>query len=395
MPDSKNPESPHPESQHPETKNPATHYPETRYPRTHGDWEQALVSGDSSIRKVIERINTSRMQIALVTDGNRRLLGTATDGDVRRGLIEGISLDAAVTEIMNHQPKTVSETDSRATKRALMDRHQINQVPITSASGIVIGLETLHDLLLHGHRNNQVLIVAGGFGKRLAPLTATLPKPMLQVGGKPILANLLDGMREQGLWRFNIAVHYMADVIEAYFGDGSRWNVEISYLHEEEPLGTAGALRLLRADPADGPVVMANGDLMTTLDYGRLLDFHNARSADVTVCVRKYDYQVPFGVVEIDPDGNLTGIAEKPVQDFYVNAGVYVLNQAQVMRVGKGPLDMPALITREIEAGAVVASYPIHEYWMDLGVPADLEQAQKDAPSVLPPASPSAMKDDD
>ncbi len=338
------------------------------------DYKKIMVSPDMSIRETISLIDSSAMQIAMVVDGASHLLGTVTDGDIRRGILKGVQLGDAVEKIMNRKPKVCSEGDSRETILARMRAGRLRHMPVVDSSGQVVGLETLEEFLAASKRQNAVVLMAGGLGTRLRPLTENCPKPMLKVGNKPLLEIILDNFIEYGFHRFYISVNYMAEVVKAYFGDGSRWGVEITYLHEDERLGTAGALSLLPEKPV-APLLVMNGDLLTKVNFSQLLDFHASHHAHATMCVREYDFQVPYGVVKID-NHQISGIDEKPIQKFFVNAGIYVLEPDTLELIQpRVYFDMPTLFEKLIEIKKETAAFPIREYWLDIGHLEDFERA--------------------
>jgi len=257
------------------------------------------------------------------------------------------------------------------------------QIPVVDKDGRVIGLETLQHLLEKKRYDNPVFLMAGGFGTRLRPLTEHTPKPMLNVGTKPILETILNQFIDAGFYNFFISTHYKAEIVHAHFGDGSEWNVSIQYVHEKEPLGTAGALGLLPKNLPDLPIVMMNGDLLTKVDFLELLSFHNEQGCDATMCVREYDFQVPYGVINASGH-RITSIVEKPIQKFFVNAGIYVLNSSILEKIdGEGYLDMPYLLSQEIENHGLVNMFPLHEYWLDIGQMEQFEQAQIDSRRIF------------
>lgn len=321
-------------------------------------------------------MDRSALRIALVVDDTRRLLGTLTDGDVRRALLKHMPLSIPVNQVMCKTPQVAQKDWSRERILAVMERLQLLQLPVVNAEGEVIGLETLHGLLHQRQINNAVFLMAGGFGSRLYPLTETCPKPLLKVGDKPILELILESFVKEGFHRFFISTHYMPEKVREHFGDGSRWGVSIRYTHEEVPLGTAGALGLLPHDEICEPLLMMNGDLLTTLNYRDLLAFHQDHDSVATMCVRDYQYQIPYGVVK--GDGHLIrAMEEKPVQRFFVNAGVYVLSPELVRSVAKGTrVDMPTLLEQSMADGHRVSMFPIREYWLDIGRMEDFQKAQ-------------------
>jgi len=338
------------------------------------DYRKILVSPGASIRETIELIDSSAMQIALVVDGETHLLGTVTDGDIRRGILRGLSLDETIDKIMNRNPSVCNEDEPREAVIARMSARRLHHMPVVNKDGRLVGLETHEELLSPRERSNIVVLMAGGLGVRLRPLTENCPKPMLKIGGRPILETILLNFIEYGFSRFYISVNYMADVVKSYFGDGSRWGVQISYLHEDQRLGTAGALALLPEKPA-APLFIMNGDLLTKVNFAHLMDFHAAHKAKATMCVREYDFQVPYGVVKIESH-SITAIEEKPVQSFFVNAGIYVLEPETLNLIPKDVFfDMPTLFDKLIAAGKEVSAFPIREYWLDIGHLEDFERA--------------------
>lgn len=341
-------------------------------------WERALVSPGTTLGEAIEVLDREALRIALVVDDKQRLLGTLTDGDVRRALLGKQTLDATVEAIMFRHPKVAHREWSKARMLAWMEQHDLLQLPIVDDDHTLIGLETLHGLLQKPRQDNPVFLMAGGFGKRLRPLTNTCPKPMLRVGDKPILELILEGFVNAGFHRFYISTHYMPEQIREHFGDGSQWNVHIQYVHEETPLGTGGALGLLPHDEIDQPLFMMNGDLLTNLNYLALLAFHEEHGGSATMCVREYEYQVPYGVIEADGH-RAKAIVEKPVHTFNVNAGIYLLSPELVKRVSPGTrIDMPTLLEQEMAEGLGVNLYPLKEYWLDIGQMDDFQRAREE-----------------
>lgn len=340
------------------------------------NWRNALITPDTSLQEAIHVIDKAALQIALVIDDFGKLVGVVTDGDIRRALIRGLSLDRGVAEVMNANPKIASIHDSKTKLIAIMERHNLIHLPVLDLDGKVVGLETLQGLYKQPHFQNPVFLMAGGFGKRLRPLTDTCPKPLLEIGGKPILETILENFVSSGFRNFYIAVHYLADQIKDYFGDGQRWGVQINYVEEHEPLGTAGALGLLPADLSDLPMIVMNGDILTQIDFPRLLAYHDEHQGVATLCVRQYEYQIPYGVVSIDAQ-RITGIVEKPVHSCFSNAGIYVLNSALLKTIVKQQqLDMPQFLNQQIMEGKVVSMFPVHEYWLDIGRESDFLRAQ-------------------
>jgi dTDP-glucose pyrophosphorylase len=339
-------------------------------------WQKALLGCDADITAAAGVLTSSSMRIVLVVDNANRLLGTITDGDIRRALMAGNSMNSTVISVMQKNPIAMTQGDSRRKALQIMREKDLLHVPVLDERGIVVGLETVRDLLYKKQRANPVLLMAGGFGKRLYPLTRDVPKPLLPIGEKPILQSIVEQLVEGGFSEFFLAVHYHSEQVRAHFGDGSKWGVRIEYLEERQPLGTAGALGLLDRSMINTPLLMMNGDLLTRLDFGQLLDYHDEHSGLATMCVREYESQIPYGVVHGD-GVQVTEIIEKPIQKFFVNAGIYVLESELLGRCQPGEAtDMPNLLKQVVSDGDKVNMFPIHEYWLDIGRMEEYERAQ-------------------
>ena len=346
-------------------------------------WDKVLIPPGASIHDAIEAIDRGSLQICLVVDTERRLLGTVTDGDIRRAILAGMDMGAPAEGIMYRTPHVGREGDAKETLLARMAAEKIRQIPLLDAEGRVVGLAYIEDLLSPPKaRENWVVLMAGGMGTRLRPLTESAPKPLLTVGDKPLLETILESFIEQNFKRFYMAVHYRADMIRDHFGDGSKWDAEIRYIEEEKRLGTAGALRLIPERP-QSPMIVMNGDLLTRVNFQHLLDYHRQHGSKATMCVRAYDFRVPFGVVQIE-DSRIKGIDEKPLHSFFVNAGIYVLEPEVIDRIPEGQLyDMTTLFEGIIKSEDATAVFPIHEYWLDVGRMDDLDQANKEFPEAF------------
>jgi dTDP-glucose pyrophosphorylase/predicted transcriptional regulator len=338
------------------------------------DWRQILVKPSDSIFRTLEVIDRSSMQIALVVDEKGHLLGTVTDGDVRRGILSGLSLDSEVVQVMNKNFSSCSVDDAREKVLALMTNKSLHQLPVIDHNGRLIGIHTIDSLMSSTARENIVLLMAGGLGSRLKPLTDNCPKPLLRVGGKPILESIIESFIEQGFKNIYISINYKGEMIEDYFGDGSDLGVQINYIREDKRLGTAGSLKLL-PKTNNQPIIVMNGDILTKVDYRNLLDFHTSQKADATLCIREYQLEVPYGVVSIE--GNkFIGIKEKPKERFYINAGLYVLNPDLIGYIPENTyFDMPELFKILANTNRETTVYPIREYWMDIGHMDDYEKA--------------------
>jgi len=341
------------------------------------NWREVLIKSNTSLRETISIIDKGALQLALVADDSGRLIGLVTDGDIRRGIIKGMSLDdETVLDVMNKLPKYVGVHDSKIKRIAVMEKHQVYQLPILDNDRKIVGLETLQELYKQPIMQNPVFLMAGGFGRRLRPLTDTCPKPLLKVGGKPILETIIENFVSAGFKTFYISVYYLAEQIKDYFEDGQQWGIEIKYVEEHEPMGTAGAIGLLPDEAVKFPLIVMNADVLTQIDFAQLLEQHEQQQAEATLCVREYQYQIPYGVVQHEGQRVLS-IVEKPTHNCFSNAGVYVLNPSLVKAIRQqGRCDMPDLFNQQIEKGAIVTTFPISEYWMDIGREADFAKAQ-------------------
>ena len=342
------------------------------------DWKNSLIPEDASIRDAIKTINDGGYEIALVADGENKLLGTVTDGDIRRGLLDGLGMSAPVEKIMNRDPLVAPPDTSHKSLLERMNGKLLRQIPLQDEVRRVVGLAHIRDLTKPiESRRNWVVLMAGGLGERLMPLTEQTPKPLLTIGDKPLLQTILEGFVEQNFRRFYISVNYKAEAIKTHFGNGGEWGVDIRYLEEDRRLGTVGALRLIPERP-DAPMIIMNGDLVTRINFQDLLDYHEQQNSNATMCVRQYDFQVPFGVVGID--GNrIASIDEKPVHRFFVNAGIYVLAPSLIDRIpADANHDMTDLFEDLIASGEDTTVFPVHEYWLDVGRIDDLEQAKRE-----------------
>lgn len=341
------------------------------------DWKSILVQRNSTILNVIAIIDRGGVQLALVVDEIGRLLGTVTDGDVRRGILKGKGMSDSVTEIMNPNPVTAIESESTEEILNKMKSRSLLQIPIVDGSQRVVDLQILEQILKGKRHENTVILMAGGEGKRLYPLTRDVPKPLLRVGEKPILEIILQNFVSQGFHNFQLAVNYKAQMIEDYFEDGSKWDCQVSYIRESSQMGTAGALSLLPRD-VQGPVIVMNGDVLTKTNFEALLKFHEEEKAEATMCVREYDFQVPYGVVRLDGT-RIQAIDEKPVHTFYVNGGIYVLNPSALELIPKNSaFDMPSVFSRLAELDRKASAYALREYWLDIGRSDDFERASAD-----------------
>ncbi|QMV41700.1 nucleotidyltransferase family protein [Cohnella cholangitidis] len=346
------------------------------------NWRASLVLRSESILNVIHAIDNNSMQIALIVDESDYLLGTVTDGDIRRAILRGHSLENAITDIMNRSPIIANPAQDRREVLAIMRKRQINHIPIVNNDGYVVGLETIHSIVSPELRDNRVVLMAGGLGSRLRPLTDDCPKPLLKVGGKPVLETTIENLISYGLNKFTLTVNYKAEMLVEHFGDGSKWGVDIDYIFEEKRMGTAGALSLLKRNPEQSFIVM-NGDLLTKVNIAGLLDYHESQDSVATMCVRDYEIQVPYGVINVMNE-RLVSIEEKPVYRHFVNAGIYVLNPQTLSIIPKNEFyDMTTFFEDLIKNNERTSIFPIREYWLDIGKMEDYERANGEFSKVF------------
>lgn len=347
------------------------------------NWKESIVTPATRLGEAIARIDASGLQAALVVEQDGRLAGILTDGDVRRAILAARGLESPVGEAMNRACTSVSQHMDRREMLALMRRKVIHHLPLVDDDGLVSGLVTLDELIGVTARPNWVVLMAGGLGTRLQPLTQDCPKALLPVGGKPVLETILESFVDQGFRKIFLSVNYKADMIRAYFGSGERWGANLEYLVEDARLGTAGGLQLLPGCP-DHPIIVMNADLLTRVPFESLLRFHDAQGADATMAVRDYEMRVPYGVVRLDEE-RIESIEEKPARSFFVNAGIYVLGPHVLDMVKKGEsCDMTELFRRAIERGRRTAAFPLREYWIDIGRIEEFEKANREWSRDLP-----------
>lgn len=342
------------------------------------NWKKAVVSPDILIQEVLGVIDRESLRIALVSDDSGTLLGTVTDGDIRRYLMQSTDLNVPIRKIMNSEPVVVHENVLADEVKTLMESHNLLSIPVVDDAGILVALKMFQDLHSPQLRENPIFVMAGGFGTRLGDLTKNCPKPMLKVGNRPILETILHSFLANGFFNFYFSTHFLPEVIRDHFGDGSRFGCSITYIHEDEPLGTGGALGLLPVDLPDLPVIMINGDILTKVDFVSLLEFHERHGGLATMCVRQHQQLIPYGVIESEGD-LITGVIEKPTKSYFVNAGIYVFSPKLRHSVAKGmKVDMPPLLMDQKKKGEDIFLFPVHEYWLDVGHIPDFEKAQVD-----------------
>lgn len=345
------------------------------------DWRKTFLPPTATIKQAIESLAKTTLQIVLVVSPSDILMGTVTDGDIRRSLLRGFSLDSPIDSIMECNPLVAPEYIGKETLLDLMRINKILQLPIVNSEHKVVGLHLWDEIISPTVRDNPMIIMAGGEGKRLRPLTQDCPKPMLPISGRPMLEHIINNAVHEGFKYFIISINYLGHIIKNHFGDGENWGVKIDYVHEEIPLGTAGSLSLLK-NKINKPFVVTNGDVLTDVKYGDLLDFHVRQQAAATMAVRQHEIAHPFGVVSIDGI-DIKGFEEKPIWQTHVNAGIYALDPMIITALSENVYcDMPDLFLKLNANGNKTIAYPMHEPWLDIGRPSDLELARLRSSSI-------------
>ncbi|HKW59001.1 MAG TPA: nucleotidyltransferase family protein [Candidatus Dormibacteraeota bacterium] len=337
-----------------------------------------LIGPDETLHEALRRVDLGGEGIVLVVDPGRKLLGTITDGDLRRATLTGMDMDTVKVEslVNKREPITAPVAASAAELMKLMKKHGVRHIPLLDGEGRVEELALLRELALEDELPLTAVVMAGGFGTRMRPLTESVPKPMLPVGDRPVMEHVLEQLQKVGISHISITTHYKPEAIIEHFGDGRRFGVEIDYVNEAEPLGTAGALGMLKAPT--GPLLVINGDVLTQVNFRSMLSYHVDNHADMTVGVRRFELQVPYGVVEMD-ESHVTRLDEKPTYRFFINAGVYLIEPVVLTHIKRPErLDATELIDRLIDADKKVVGFPIHEYWLDIGRPDDYARANKE-----------------
>jgi len=337
---------------------------------------------NSTIKQALEIIDKAAMQIAIIVDEDDKLLGTLTDGDIRRGLLKDLDLNSSIETIVFKTPTIakISDTKEDVLKKALSKK--LHQIPIVDENGRIVGIQEIEELIKPKEKTNKVILMVGGLGTRLRPLTDNTPKPMLKVGNKPILQTIVEKFAEYGYTNIVLCVNYKSHVIQDFFGDGNEFGVNIEYVFEEQRMGTAGALSLLKEKPSE-PFFVMNGDLLTNVNFEHLNSYHLSNNSLGTMCVREYDFQVPYGVVNIK-DGKILSIEEKPTHKFFVSAGIYMLSPDILQYIPKNEFyDMPTLFEKLISKNKNIISFPLREYWLDIGRLEEYKKANEEYDEVF------------
>lgn len=344
--------------------------------------ENIKLDVNSTFKEALQIIDSGALQIALVVDKEDRLVGTLTDGDIRRGLLKGFNLDSSIKSVIFRTPTIAKISDTKEAILKVALSKTLHQIPIVDENGKIVGIQKIEELIKPKYKTNKVVLMVGGLGTRLRPLTEDTPKPMLKVGNKPILQTIVEKFAEYGYLNIVMCVNYKSHIIQDYFGDGKEFGVDIEYIFEEKRMGTAGALSLLKDKPTE-PFFVMNGDLLTNVNFEHLHDFHISNNSMGTMCVREYDFQVPYGVVKVN-DSNIVSIEEKPIHKFFVSAGIYMLSPEVLDFIPQKKFyDMPTLFEQLIKEKKNTISFPLREYWLDIGRIEEYKKANEEYDEVF------------
>ena len=327
--------------------------------------DEIKINQNASIKEALEVIDKGAIKVAVVLSDDGLLLGMLNDGDIRRALLKGMSLGDSIAGIINKHPVVANINGTKERILELANEKKLHQIPIIS-NGKLVGIQDIREFLAPKNKPNKVILMVGGLGTRLRPLTNDVPKPMLDVGNKPILHTIVENFAKYGYTDIIMCVNYKSEIIKEYFGNGDKFGVKIEYVLESKRMGTAGALSLLQKRPKDDFFVM-NGDLLTNVNFEYLHEYHKDSNALASICIRKYEMQVPYGVVNVRAN-KVTSIEEKPTQSFFVSAGIYMFSPIVLDFIPKGVFyDMPTLFSELLKHDFPIHPFPIREYWLDIG----------------------------
>jgi dTDP-glucose pyrophosphorylase/predicted transcriptional regulator len=342
------------------------------------NWKKIILKKNDTLARAIEVLNSESLRIVLVSDNSGRLLGTITDGDIRRSLMQKADMETKLHQVMFAEPTTANINDDSNKILQLMKEKDFTAIPVLDSESKIVDLVTMKNLIEDSKLENTVFLMAGGFGKRLGELTNDTPKPLLNIGDKPIILTIIEQLIKHGFKKFIISSHYKSKMLIDYFGNGESLGIDIKHIYEDTPLGTAGSLGLIQDLNIKKPLVVMNSDLLTALNFKNLLRFHERSNVQATICAQEYVHQIPYGKLIVE-DAKLKSIKEKPKEKSFINAGIYVIEPTVLQSIKKNKrLDMPDLLTSIIKKNGEVAVFPIHEYWLDIGGIEDFQKGQKE-----------------
>lgn len=343
---------------------------------------ELIINKDYSIKQALEVLNDGAKGIAFMTDKNKKLIGTITDGDIRRAILKDISLDSSIDEIIHYNPVCANVHMTREEIKDLFIKKAVKEIPIVNDNNVLVDMISIKDILLPEGKENSVVVMAGGLGTRLKELTQEIPKPMLKVGQDPMLQHIINNFKQYGYNKILISVNYKAEIIENYFQDGYAHGVKIDYIKEHKRLGTAGGIKLAK-EYINAPFFVINGDIFTNLNVDNMMKFHTENNFDITVGIRKHSFQIPYGVVQVN-DNNITELKEKPSIDYFINGGVYCLSPNLLKYIPEDKyFEITDLINICIKNNMRVGSYEIKEYWMDIGRLEDYNKVNQDVYDLI------------
>lgn len=334
-----------------------------------------FIKPNAKIKDVIKNLTKSNLQIALVTKEKDKLVGTITDGDIRRGFLSGLKINNSIKKIINRKPIYSFDKQSKEFIQFSMQNDVIQQMPVVDKSLRIKGLYILQDYVKNFKIDNPILILAGGRGKRMMPYTKKVPKPMLKLNGKPILEHIITGLKNQGFHNIFISTNYLANKIENFFKDGNNFGVKIKYLKESKPLGTGGPLgNLKKFIKTSEDVFIINGDILSNLDLKQMLSYHKKNNSDATMASIIFEMKNPYGVIKTKLD-KITGFKEKPISQTHINAGIYILKSKLFKYIKNNQkTHITSLFNVFIKKKHKTYVYPIHEFWNEIG---DKEKYEK------------------
>jgi dTDP-glucose pyrophosphorylase/CBS domain-containing protein len=347
------------------------------------DWKKICLNDHANILQAMRNLTETGARFSVVVSDNYKFLGTLTDGDIRRSLLSGLTVNESVTKAMNVNPIVALENASNQELREIMRTNDFTHIPVIDGDGKLVRILSLKEVqVTEPRKDNAVVLMVGGLGVRLGELTANCPKPMLKLGDKPILEIIIENFKEKGFYNFFLSVNYKSEVIESYFGDGSRYDINIKYIREKERMGTAGSLSLFESIN-DLPIIVMNGDVLTKVNFTSLIDYHNNHALDACICTCRHDYQIPFGVVHQD-DNLVIKIEEKPIHSALINAGIYSMNPKLLSALVKNQFcDMPSFLEKIIGENKKVGTFQVQDYWLDIGRKDDFYRAEIDYKNKL------------
>ena len=336
-------------------------------------WERILLTKSATIRDVIELLNSTQLKTAYILDERRCVLGSVGDGDIRRSFLKDIKISSKAIDIANTCPIVGSVNEPSVLHRSKIQQYKLFSLPIVNEGGELESIVFNSTLITESQSSHPILIMAGGYGQRLGNLTRHTPKPMIKVGGIPILLHIIQNFSGFGFKNFFISIHFLGDKIRDFLKDGNEYGINIKYLEEKNPLGTAGCLQKLD-NKVEDYLIVVNGDVFCDIDFNELIREHSLTKASATIVIRKFEVQNPYGTVEFEHNC-LTSINEKPVYQSFINTGIYVISKDCIGEISEGEnIDMPDFLKRLKANGKKINVFQTDGFWVDIGNPIDLQE---------------------